>query len=160
MNRIILISIITILFCFGNLNAQDKGFGIGIILGEPTGLSMKFWTSYNTAVDIAAAWSFFHGDAFHLHADYLYHNFSLIKLDFDQLPFYIGIGGRIKFVEVVHAGNDEHHYRLGVRIPVGLNYLPSKIPFDFFVEVVPLLDLVPETDFDINGGIGFRYFFR
>lgn len=158
MNRIIFVSILTVLFCFGALNAQDKGFGIGIILGEPTGLSMKFWTSYNTAADIAAAWSFVNGSAIHLHADFLLHNFGLIKLNFDKLPIYYGIGGRIKFVE--DAGNDNHKYRLGVRIPVGLNYLPSRIPFDFFFEIVPLLDLIPKTDFSINGGIGFRYFFQ
>jgi len=159
MKLAILISILTILFCFGTLSAQTRGFGIGIILGEPTGLSMKFWTSSNTAVDIAAAWSFINGSAVHVHADYLYHNFKLVKLDYDTLPFYIGIGGRIKFGE--HDNGDDHQdYRIGVRIPVGLEFLPSKIPFDFFIEIAPLLDLIPNTDLNFNGGIGFRYFFH
>ncbi len=160
MKRVIIISILIILFCFGTVKAQDKGFGIGIILGEPTGLSLKFWTTYSTAFDVAAAWSFINGSAVHLHADYLFHNFGLIKLDFDQLPIYYGVGGRIKFVEVEDDGNDKSKYRLGVRIPIGLNYLPSRIPLDFFIEIVPLLDLIPKTDFNINGGIGFRYFFQ
>jgi hypothetical protein len=159
MNRFILISILTILFCFGTLSAQTRGFGIGVILGEPTGLSMKFWTSSNTAVDIAAAWSFINGSAVHVHADYLYHNFKLVKLDYDTLPFYIGIGGRIKFNEHDDEEN-ENDIHLGVRIPVGLEFLPSKISFDFFIEIAPLLDLIPNTDFGFNGGIGFRYFFH
>jgi hypothetical protein len=158
-NRFSIISI-AIFLSFSTLSAQDKGFGIGVILGEPTGLSIKFWTSYNTAVDIAQAWSFVDGNALHLHSDFLLHNFGLIKLDFDKLPIYYGIGGRIKFVEVEDNKNDKHKFQLGVRIPVGLNYLPSKIPFDFFFEIVPLLDLIPKTDFTINGGIGFRYFFQ
>jgi hypothetical protein len=157
MNRVILISILTILFCFGTLSAQTRGVGIGIILGEPTGLSMKFWTSSNTAIDIAAAWSFINGRAVHVHADYLYHNFKLVKLDYDTLPFYFGIGGRIKFAE---SENENHNYRIGVRIPVGLEFLPSKMPFDFFMEIAPLLDLIPNTDLNFNGGIGFRYFFH
>lgn len=38
--------------------AQDHGFGMGIILGEPTGLSAKAWTSNDNAFDFALAWSF------------------------------------------------------------------------------------------------------
>ncbi len=41
-----------------NLNAQQKDFGLGIILGEPTGVSGKLWTSSENAFDFAAAWSF------------------------------------------------------------------------------------------------------
>lgn len=157
MNRIILISILIILLGFGVTSAQTRGVGIGIILGEPTGLSMKFWTSSNTAIDIAAAWSFINGRALHVHADYLYHNFKLVELDYDTLPFYFGIGGRIKFAE---HDTVNHNYRIGVRIPVGLEFLPSKMPFDFFMEIAPLLDLIPNTDLNFNGGIGFRYFFH
>jgi len=145
------------MLAFGVTSAQTKGVGIGIILGEPTGLSMKFWTTSNTAFDIAAAWSFINGSAVHIHADYLYHNFNLVKLDYDKLPFYIGVGGRIKLAE---HNDDNQDFRLGIRIPVGLEYIPENIPFDFFMEIAPILDLVPETDFTFNGGIGFRYYFH
>ncbi|MDH5186886.1 MAG: hypothetical protein OEZ20_04170 [candidate division WOR-3 bacterium] len=161
MKRVIIISILIVLFWFVTVKAQDSGFGIGIILGDPTGLSFKLWTTYTTAVDAAVAWSFRDHDArdhdarIHLHADYIIHNFELIKLDFNKLPIYYGIGGRIKFVEW-----DDHHSRIGVRIPLGLNFIPARVPLDFFVEIVPLLDLAPEVEFDFNGGIGFRYFFK
>jgi len=32
-------------------------------------------------------------------------------------------------------------------------------PLDIFFELVPLIGLVPATDFEVNGGIGIRYFF-
>ena len=55
------------------LNAQDSGFGLGIIVGEPTGISAKLWTTENTALDAALAWSFA-GDGFlRLHSDLLWH---------------------------------------------------------------------------------------
>jgi len=31
---------------------------------------------------------------------------------------------------------------------------------DVFVEVVPILDIVPDTEFEINAGIGARFYFR
>jgi hypothetical protein len=36
----------------------------------------------------------------------------------------------------------------------------SNAPVDIFVELVPILNLAPSTDFDFNGGIGARYWFN
>jgi hypothetical protein len=33
------------------ITAQDHGFGLGLIFGEPTGLSAKLWTSKDNALD-------------------------------------------------------------------------------------------------------------
>jgi len=50
--------------------------------------------------------------------------------------------------------------KVGVRIPVGINYIFAKAPLDIFLEIVPMLELVPRTEFNLNGGIGIRYFFK
>ena len=42
----------------GLLSAQEKDFGVGAILGEPTGVSLKKWLGARTAIDGALAWSF------------------------------------------------------------------------------------------------------
>ncbi|MCG3120186.1 MAG: hypothetical protein ALAOOOJD_02811 [bacterium] len=139
--------------------AQDRGFGLGIVIGEPTGISLKNWQGRTTALDGALAWSFAGNDFIQLHGDYLSHNFSLLKVEEGQLPFYYGIGGRIKFTSGDKNKNNEDKTRLGVRIPLGLAYLFEKVTLDIFVEVVPVLDLVPETQFDLNAAIGIRYFF-
>jgi len=148
------------LFC-NFAEAQDRGFGLGIVAGEPTGISLKNWQGRNTALDGALAWSFAGHDFIQLHGDYLSHNFSLLKVEQGQLPFYYGIGGRIKLTNIDNKkdeGNDKT--RVGVRIPLGLAYLFEKVTLDLFVEVVPVLDLVPETEFDLNAAIGLRYFFK
>ena len=52
-----------------NVLAQDRGFGIGVFLGEPTGLSVKSWITSKTAVDAAVAWGLL--DPFlHIHRNY------------------------------------------------------------------------------------------
>jgi len=127
-----------------------NGWGIGVIIGEPTGISLKIWNSRTTAIDAAAAWSFKDEGKLHLHMDYLFHNFKLFKARHGKLPLYFGIGGRIKF---------EDEIRVGVRLPVGICYILKDTPIDIFFEIVPLLDLVPETDFNFNASIGLRYFF-
>ncbi|KPL17894.1 MAG: hypothetical protein AMJ92_10480 [candidate division Zixibacteria bacterium SM23_81] len=152
---IVFLLLITVLF-YGTVAAQDSGFGLGIILGEPTGLSLKQWVDGKAAIDGAIAWSFGRHDALHLHADYLVHNFTLFKMEQGKLPLYYGIGGRIKFEE---NGNDEDT-KIGVRIPVGISYILANSPLDIFLEIAPLLDLTPSTEFDLNGAIGIRYFFH
>ncbi len=132
---------------------QAGAFGIGPLVGEPTGVGMKLWLSEKTAVDAGAAWSFVDPDGFQLHADFLFHKFDLFHVGRGQLPLYFGLGGRVKFVQ--HGDN-----RAGIRGPVGVSYLVPDSRFEIFAEVAPVLDVAPTTTLEWNGGIGFRYYFR
>jgi hypothetical protein len=160
MKKSVLFAVLLVVFSFQRGMPQDRGFGVGIIVGEPTGISLKNWQGKSKALDGALAWSFAGDDFMQLHGDYLSHNFSLLNVEKGQLPFYYGIGGRLRFVD--HGDKTEkrdNKTRLGVRLPLGFAYLFEKTTLDIFVEVVPILDLVPETEFDLNAAIGIRYFF-
>jgi hypothetical protein len=133
-----------------------NGFGIGVILGEPTGLSLKHWLDDEQAIDAAAAWSFSGRNSFQFHADYLFHRYDLLDSvgASDEFPVYYGVGGRLK------AKDDDDHVVFGVRIPLGITYLFAEAPFDIFAEVVPVLDLAPDVDVHLNAAIGFRFYIR
>ncbi len=146
-----IVFLLVLLMCTKNVLAQKSGIGIGIIIGEPTGVSGKKWVSSNAAFNAAAAWSFVGDGALHLHVDYVFHNFDLFAPDIKNLALYYGIGGRVKLSD---------NSKFGMRIPVGLNYIVQDQPFDLFFELIPVLDLAPATDFSINGAIGFRFFFQ
>lgn len=121
---------------------------LGVILGEPTGISFKLWQSGSNAIGGAVAWSLGRNETVHLHADYLFHN----DLDADQgvLLFYYGPGVRTLF--------SDNNPRVGVRFPVGLQYNVEDTRLSLFFEVAPILDLIPATTFGVNGGLGFRFF--
>ncbi len=148
-----IIMLFTVLLFLTNItDAQKRGFGVGIIIGEPTGLSFKSFISGTTAIDGAAAWSFSdHHSAFHLHVDYLVHSYDLINVQKGRLPFYFGIGARVK------AADDA---QFGVRIPVGLSYEFQSFPSDIFLELAPIMDLAPATKFRMNGAIGIRFYIQ
>ena len=129
--------------------SQGEGIGLGVIIGEPTGLSAKMWTGDHTAVDAALAWSLVGNGYIHLHADMLMHSFA-IEVDQGQLPVYFGIGAKLDLAS---------NLGLGVRIPFGMAYLFESASIDVFVELVPILNLIPATTFSFEGGIGIRYFF-
>ncbi|MGQ9800815.1 MAG: hypothetical protein ACUVRL_04020 [Candidatus Saccharicenans sp.] len=152
MKKIAILSILLLVsFLVVPGQAQEKKFGLGIILGEPTGLIAKYWTSRTTAFDIAGSWSFTGAnDSFHLHADYLLHRFNVFKVEKGRLPFYYGIGVRLSL---------QDETRFGIRVPLGLSYMFDRTPIDIFVEFSPVMDVIPATEVNFMGFIGFRYYF-
>lgn len=157
--RVAVVAMVLLVAGFGVVVAQDGGFGAGIILGEPTGLSAKLWMSRSSAFDFAAAWSFYRNSsdgrndegALYLHADYLHHFFGAIDVEQGKLVPYVGIGGKVVFAE---------DFYMGVRVPLGLTYMFAKVPLDVFLEISPAIALIPGTGFDVGGGIGVRYWFK
>jgi hypothetical protein len=142
--------------------AQNReGTGLGIMVGEPTGVSFKTWIDQDRAIDAGIAWSFSGDDSLHLHADYLLHHFGVFKNHKlpGQLPLYYGLGGRIKLEDDDNGRGDDEDTLVGLRLPVGIAYLFAEAPFDLFAEIVPVLDLVPDTDLDLNAAVGVRYYF-
>lgn len=147
-----LLLLVLLLVVPGTAPAQKQGLGVGVIVGEPTGISLKHWLTAKTAVDVAVAWSFARESSLHLHADYFVHAFDEFDTK-ESVPLYYGIGGRLKTSD----GGDA---RLGVRGVIGIGYLFREAPIDLFFELAPILDVAPRTELSINGGFGARYFFR
>ena len=154
---------VVVMMCLwtGQALPNGKGFGVGVIIGEPTGISFKNWISNRHAIDAAAAWSFSGDDEFQFHMDYLFHNYDLVHAEDmgGRLPVYFGVGGRAKFEEDSGRRHNDDTI-VGVRLPLGIAYIASGPPLDFFVEIVPTLDVAPDTDFELNAGIGMRFYFR
>lgn len=147
----LLFLLILLLVTFSSSYSQEKGFGLGIIIGEPTGLSAKYWTTATNAFDFGLGYSFSPKNSrLHLHADYLFH--STLANTPEKFYLYYGPGVRIKTRE-------DDDSVLGIRGAVGIIWVPKNTPLDFFFEVVPVFTLIPATSFDINAGLGARYYF-
>jgi hypothetical protein len=134
-----------------------EGVGVGVILGDPSGLSLAFRSGEHHAVQMHFGYSAFH-DRVHLSADYLYNLVILETPDMAgvRFPIYIGVGGRFQ-----SYGSDLRNdgAGIGVRIPVGLALLPRSLAIDPFVELVPTILIVPETNAGLEGGVGIRLYF-
>ena len=149
----IMVTIALMIVGFSGTAIAEKGpFGLGIVVGEPTGLNAKYFFDKKNAVDATVGWSFSGDNDFYIGADYLHHIYSLIKVSKGELPLYFGVGGRVIFRE-------NRSDKFGVRVPVGLNYLFADLPIDLFAEIVPVLDLTPDTELDLEAGIGARFYF-
>lgn len=123
-------------------------FGLGVLIGDPSGLNAKVFLGGNNAFDVGVGWSL-RSDVLHIHADYLFH-FPQRWGGGEWLPF-VGIGGVL--------GLFRNDAGIGVRVPFGLSWFPAGGPVDIFAEIAPGVSLIPGTHFDLYGGIGARFFF-
>lgn len=139
-------------FCYNSFS-QDKGFGFGIMIGEPTGFNAKYWLNNDNAFDAGLAYSFAKKhSAVSMHADYLYHAFEVIKSNY-RLPIYYGFGARLRFIE-----NEDNS--LGARGVIGVAWLSDKLPIDVFFEFVPVFNLFPATALNLDLAFGARFYFN
>jgi hypothetical protein len=152
MNKLSTLIIILILLTSFITNGQNTGFGAGVILGEPTGISSKLWIDDNTAIDFGLGYSFIPTDKkISLHSDYLYH-LHKVTVAHQEFPIYYGFGVRLRFM-------DSKQGSLGARGVIGALWFSKDLPLDVFIEIVPVFQLLPKTSLLFDAGIGARYYF-
>ncbi len=129
----------------------DRGaFGLGLILGQPTGVTGAFGLSDHTAIDGAIGLGWIDDRDFYLHVEFDYFLPTLVRGGAVDLSAYLGIGGYF------YAHNDP---AFGARAPFGLSLDFHNAPIEIFLEAALLLNIVPGADLDIRGALGFRYYF-
>ena len=134
---------------------DPQGAGIGLILGEPTGLSVSWRRDGPSTFDGALAWSVPESRV-HLHADYLHEliSFRDPAAPVVEFPVYIGIGPRLHLGD----GGGSRSSIIAVRVPVGLGVEAPGIPVEGFFELVPVVGLYPSTRMDFDAALGVRVY--
>ncbi|HVV87421.1 MAG TPA: hypothetical protein VHE35_30475 [Kofleriaceae bacterium] len=143
----------------------EKGaFGVGLVIGEPTGLSARLYLRDDQAIQAALGLSAVVG-GFQVHADYVFHPIILEERDAFTLPAYIGPGLSLLQHAAGRDGDDD--FRIGVRAVAGLLFDFKELPLDVFAEVAAVGQYTFGSESDsvngfgvaLNGGLGARYYF-
>ncbi|MDX2432755.1 MAG: hypothetical protein QNK35_17590 [Bacteroides sp.] len=145
--------ILTLLMVFLSIHtySQKGDFGLGVILGNPTSLSLKYWTGQVTAIDASLGYRYGSSNDLYLNTDFLFHLWAIQK-DEGLIRFYFGAGAGLGFISDLS---------LSVRVPLGAALFLDKHPVELFAEVVPTLQVfgVGNTRFRIEAYIGARWYF-
>jgi hypothetical protein len=154
----------------GAATPQGRTFGIGLQLGFPTALTLKYMLRPDQGISggIGGMSGFVYNvGAFSLHAEYVYHPMVLAASDQYTVTWYVGGGANI-----LVFGNPRqqtllprltYYYFptsvwLAARVPLGLNLAFSQQPFEIFLEAAPSLLLFPGLSFGLGGSIGARFY--
>jgi hypothetical protein len=135
--------------------------GLGVFVGEPTGLDVKLGLTPRSALDLLFGWYSHWGnidDGAYAHLTYLVqpvvsHGRSVI------VPLRLGIGAAI-FDDAGHFDNDLH---LAARFPLEVALKFRSAPLEIYGEIalkVTIVDPGPDhRTIDLDGGIGIRFYF-
>ena len=147
--------------------SRTRGYyAAGIILGEPTGFTGKYWTEKDRAIDAGLAFSF--NDFFMTYGDYLFH-FPITDANqsqfIRQLSPYVGAG--LSFIFSTNSNRSDGKlftenrdtFGLGIRFPLGIEWQPAEPPLGIYIEIAPGMGVIPKTFGFMQGGIGGRYYF-
>lgn len=147
-------SLLLLLITFSALPLADaaaqragRSFGIGGQLGDPSGLTLRLYQRTGFAYDLLASWDLDNYFLFNVHGVYEK------PLRGAPVHYYLGPGAFVGFTD--RAGDDD--VWLGISGLFGLNYFIER--FEIFLQLSPRLSLLPDTDGDLGGGIGLRYYF-
>jgi len=135
--------------------SADRSLGIGAQVTNPAGIALKGWISDKSAIASVISFNLIeNASSFYFHGDYLVHKrYDTPGWDVGFLSYYYGVGGRFIWRD---AGIDNNFF--GIRLPGGLNFTFTDVPFDFYVEMAPVFEVTPDFNFGFSGGIGFRYY--
>ena len=138
---------------------EEKGtIGVGIVIGEPTGICGRLYLQDDQAIQGAVGVAFI-GGGLQLHADYAFHPYILQSRETFVLATYVGPGLR---VVQYSDGRDSSFFALGVRAVGGLLF-DFKNPLDAFFEVAGVLEYGfadgEGAGVAFNAGAGVRYYF-
>lgn len=137
-------------------SGSSRPFELGVVLGEPSGVSARLWTGKNS-IDLALGMGY---NSFSLHGSFLFHKISNFDIEGYKLPFYYGPRVQIgDSRDNSRFSDDKTRTKFGVYFNMGTSYMFKSIPFNLFIEVAPGIQLGDVSGFDICGGIGFRYVF-
>ncbi len=136
----------------------SSGIGIGIVIGDPTGLSLKFWgVGPKSAIQLHIG-----GGGYMAPADLMVSGsllFHALLTRETPINGYLGVGA---FAGIEQGRQGQDNFVLGVLMPLGLEFIFSEIPLDLFIEVPPAVGFTSNGDIraGLTFGIGIRFILR
>jgi hypothetical protein len=130
--------------------AAENGFGIGFVLGSPTGLSGSLPIGNNNAINAVLGYNVYGNANLHAQADYVWFVRDILPVESGKISAYYGPGAF-----AIASKNPS----IGVRMAVGVDYRFEAAPFQVFLEIGPGIELLPATEPVFGAGLGLRYFF-
>ena len=155
------------------VSPQGRELGIGIQLGFPTALTLKYMLTGDQGIVGGLGFgSLFVPASVSLHADYHYHPHVLVIGPPIKLSWYFGgglwmalsarnqqpIGSIIPYADFIDIGSPARLW-LAARAPIGVQLDFRELPLELYVEAVPALVFFPHLGASIGFTIGARFYF-
>jgi hypothetical protein len=149
-NHALLISLLILLFNF-TIDAQEKNLALGIIVGEPSGLNIKYFIDDQNALEVGSGYSLIRN----LDRYYVYMAWLIRFNANDQnkyFPVYLGLGIRSTFK------SKSPLKEFGIRGTLGVTMFTETNIQEMFFEFAPVLKVVSVLNLSYDIYLGYRYY--
>ena len=131
--------------------------GLGLFLGQPTGIDLKLGLSPRSGLDLLAGYHGYDGPYYggdYAHLTYLLTP-AVARGSSVIVPFRLGIG--VALLDDGRRFGDNLH--VGVRAPLEVGLRFRSVPLEIYGEISALIVFENNPFLDLDGGIGFRIYF-
>ncbi len=161
----ILLLIATVLVA--NQASAQGNIGVGMQVGDATGITGKAWLGADDAVQIGLGLQPLHYGGPVLSADWL-HEIVEADREYFHLGLHLGLGAGLGWS---HGGcyrdawgarwcEDGSFTRASLRVPVGFDVMLAAAPVELFIELIPGVQITPSTGRpELGGVLGGRFYF-
>jgi hypothetical protein len=154
MRKLLLTTVICGVVMVARVTPARADFGLGLFLGEPTGLDLKFGLGNRSSLDLLLGYTTFRdGRTGYGHLTYLVT--PLVgQGESVTVPLRLGIGAAIY--------GPSGDIGLAIRAPLEIALRLRRTPLELYGEIALALQLIgpgEELNLDLQGGGGFRLFF-
>ncbi len=135
-------------------------FGLGLVLGTPTGLTANLYLTNRTALDFGLGLDAIDDDDdFFFHVTYKVIPVVLARGRSLSVPLYLGVGGFLSDHDRAFGDASD----LGLRVPLGIDLDFRRAPFQIFLEInfnfyLITIDHDHGDTLDLGGAVGFRVY--
>ncbi len=146
--------------------AFAKTWGLGAVIGAPTGLSANYFLSESRTIHTTLAYDFSGDDDLQIASHYTW---RMNNLNFEQvkLGWFYGVGARLAFKDHDdhnhshhnHDHDDDEKMEFGPSGTIGLFHEFEKVPLEVFLKGNLTLNVIEDTDVDADVMIGLHYNF-
>lgn len=131
----------------GQTTRSQGQFGVGLQIGNPTGLTTKYYARKQAALVLLGSWNL---DKFLLFSSHIVYEHTIPD---SPLLFFIGPG----FFLGNRDEKSDRDIEIGASSMFGLNFFVEH--FEVFLQVTPDLQVWPQRKAFVGGTVGIRYFF-
>lgn len=162
MKKIVIFFGLILIAYFSNTYAQSpegKKFGFGIMGGDPTGGTAKFWMNDINAIDVDLGSSYFGSPR--INVDYMWHFYPF---DTRIANLYAGAGGSLGFGKNSGFYYKDRFFRtssqlgVGARGIFGVDVDPPRTPLEVFLEFGVLMAVAPDFGSSADIALGIRFY--
>lgn len=144
--------------------AFAKTWGLGAVIGAPTGLSANYFLSEARTIHTTLAYDFSGDDDLQLASHYTW-RMNNLQFEKIKLGWFYGAGARLAFKDHDHDHNHNHDHdddeklELGPSGTIGLFHEFEKVPLEVFLKGNLTINVIEDTDVDADVMLGLHYNF-